>query len=136
MPRHLFVHPAYRALPYTDNALPTLAGMTTTAPSVVGFMIHQAGIRPGHRVLEVGTGTGYQAGAPYQAILLGAAVAARERLDVLARQLSRHGGRLVAPVGRARDQELLVLTRRGETVHTHVVEGLTLDFVRLQEQSG
>jgi protein-L-isoaspartate(D-aspartate) O-methyltransferase len=61
VPRHLFVAPDYRALAYTDSALPTARGLTTSAPSVIALMIHESGVRPGHRVLEVGTGTGYQA---------------------------------------------------------------------------
>jgi protein-L-isoaspartate(D-aspartate) O-methyltransferase len=61
VPRHLFVNPSYKLLAYTDNALPTLGGLTTSAPSVVARMIFQAGPTRGDRVLEIGTGTGYQA---------------------------------------------------------------------------
>ncbi len=61
VPRHLFVHPACRALAYTDNALPTLGGLTTSAPSVIALMVSASGAGGGARVLEVGTGTGYEA---------------------------------------------------------------------------
>jgi len=61
VPRHLFVDGSYKALAYTDNALPTLRGLTTSAPSVVARMIFLSGVTKGDRVLEVGTGTGYQA---------------------------------------------------------------------------
>lgn len=61
VPRHLFVNPSYKFLAYSDNALPTSGGLTTTAPSVVARMILQAGVARGDRVLEIGTGTGYQA---------------------------------------------------------------------------
>jgi len=61
VPRHLFVNPAYKFLAYTDNALPTRGGLTTSAPSVIARMILQAGVARGDRVLEIGTGTGYQA---------------------------------------------------------------------------
>ena len=61
VPRHLFVARNYRALAYTDNALPTSGGMTTTAPSVVVEMIRSVGIRSGQKLLEIGTGTGYEA---------------------------------------------------------------------------
>jgi protein-L-isoaspartate(D-aspartate) O-methyltransferase len=61
VPRHLFVARDYRALAYTDNALPTSRGLTTSGPSVIARMIHEAEVQRGHRVLEVGTGTGYQA---------------------------------------------------------------------------
>lgn len=61
VPRHLFVHAEYRYLAYTDNAFPTCCGLTTSAPSVIGEMIFQSGIRRGGRLLEIGTGTGYEA---------------------------------------------------------------------------
>lgn len=61
VPRHLFVNPGYGSLAYTDNALPTIGGMTTSAPSVIGEMIFGVGISRGDRLLEIGTGTGYEA---------------------------------------------------------------------------
>jgi protein-L-isoaspartate(D-aspartate) O-methyltransferase len=61
VPRHLFVNPGYKFLAYTDNALPTSGGLTTSAPSVIARMIAQTGVARGDRVLEIGTGTGYQA---------------------------------------------------------------------------
>lgn len=61
VPRHLFVNPAYRSLAYTDNALPTSGGMTTSAPSVVAEMVFNVGIGRDDRLLEIGTGTGYEA---------------------------------------------------------------------------
>lgn len=61
VPRHLFVHRGYRCLAYTDNAFPTSRGLTTSAPSVIAEMIFHSGIRRGGRLLEIGTGTGYEA---------------------------------------------------------------------------
>jgi protein-L-isoaspartate(D-aspartate) O-methyltransferase len=61
VPRHLFVNPSYKLLAYTDNALPTLGGLTTSAPSVIARMIFPVGVTRGDRLLEIGTGTGYQA---------------------------------------------------------------------------
>jgi protein-L-isoaspartate(D-aspartate) O-methyltransferase len=61
VPRHLFVHGEYRYLAYTDNAFPTSCGLTTSAPSVIATMIFHSGIRMGGRLLEIGTGTGYEA---------------------------------------------------------------------------
>ena len=61
IPRHLFVNASYRYLAYTDNAFPTLSGLTTSAPSVVAEMISHLRIGRGDRVLEIGTGTGYEA---------------------------------------------------------------------------
>jgi protein-L-isoaspartate(D-aspartate) O-methyltransferase len=61
VPRHLFVNAGYKFLAYTDNALPTLGGLTTSAPSVIGRMIAEVGVSSGDKVLEIGTGTGYEA---------------------------------------------------------------------------
>jgi len=179
VPRHFFVARDYRALAYTDNALPTARGLTTSAPSVIARMIHAAGVRRGERVLEVGTGTGYEAallaemgaevrtieidgmlagaaneilirlgykppvriyhgngmrgcpeGAPYDAIILAAAVPSPAHLQALAAQL-RVGGRLVAPVGAQHAQELLRLGRLRSGLRGGPVEGISMDFVRM-----
>lgn len=61
VPRHLFVHRSYRYMAYTDNAVPTSGGLTTSAPSVIGQMIYHTGIQCGEKLLEIGTGTGYEA---------------------------------------------------------------------------
>ncbi len=61
VPRHLFVHGEYRYLAYSDNAFPTCRGLTTSAPSVIAEMIFQSAIRRAGRLLEIGTGTGYEA---------------------------------------------------------------------------
>jgi len=61
VPRHLFVNESYKYLAYTDNALPTYRGLTTSAPSVIGEMIYNAGISGGEKLLEIGTGMGYEA---------------------------------------------------------------------------
>lgn len=61
IPRHFFVNQSYKSLAYTDNAFPTCNGMTTSAPSVIAKMIYYTGVKRGDRVLEIGTGTGYQA---------------------------------------------------------------------------
>lgn len=61
VPRHFFVNQGYKTLAYTDNAFPTCNSMTTSAPSVIAKMIYYTGVKKGDRVLEIGTGTGYQA---------------------------------------------------------------------------
>jgi protein-L-isoaspartate(D-aspartate) O-methyltransferase len=61
VPRHFFVNESYKRLAYTDNAFPTYNSLTTSAPSVIAKMVYHAGVRKGDRVLEIGTGTGYQA---------------------------------------------------------------------------
>ncbi|KPJ82890.1 MAG: hypothetical protein AMS17_18425 [Spirochaetes bacterium DG_61] len=61
VPRHLFVNKSYRYMAYTDNAIPTFGGFTTSAPSVIAAMIYSVGIKKGEKLLEIGTGTGYEA---------------------------------------------------------------------------
>jgi len=61
VPRELFVPPEYRSLAYEDRPLPIGYGQTVSAPSVVARMTELLDPRPGERVLEVGTGSGYQA---------------------------------------------------------------------------
>jgi protein-L-isoaspartate(D-aspartate) O-methyltransferase len=61
VPRNVFVMEAYRDDAYGDHALPIACGQTISQPYVVAYMTEQLGLRPEHRVLEIGTGSGYQA---------------------------------------------------------------------------
>jgi len=61
VPRHLFVPPALRDLAYGPRPLPIGEGQTISQPYIVGFMTEILRLSPGDRVLEVGTGSGYQA---------------------------------------------------------------------------
>ena len=61
VPREHFVPNAYYDQAYADHALPIACGQTISQPYVVAYMTEQLDVRPEHRVLEVGTGTGYQA---------------------------------------------------------------------------
>jgi protein-L-isoaspartate(D-aspartate) O-methyltransferase len=61
VPRHPFVPESLRAHAYDDDALPVGNAQTISQPYIVGYMLEQLEISPEHRVLEVGTGTGYQA---------------------------------------------------------------------------
>lgn len=61
VPRHEFVPEQYRSLAYQDSPLPIGFGQTISQPYVVAFMTEQLQPEPGDRVLEVGTGSGYQA---------------------------------------------------------------------------
>lgn len=61
VPRHEFVPADSRALAYVDSPLPIGHGQTISQPFIVAFMTEAARIEPGDRVLEIGTGSGYQA---------------------------------------------------------------------------
>ena len=61
VPRHEFVLPEYRDLAYRDTALPIDAGQTISQPYVVAFMTEALALERDDTVLEVGTGSGYQA---------------------------------------------------------------------------
>ena len=61
VPRHEFIPEKFRAEAYDDTALPIGEGQTISQPYIVAFMTEQLRLRPGDRVLEIGTGCGYQA---------------------------------------------------------------------------
>ena len=61
VPRHLFVPELQRTESYSDSPLPIGHDQTISQPYIVAFMTQALDVAPGHRVLEVGTGSGYQA---------------------------------------------------------------------------
>jgi protein-L-isoaspartate(D-aspartate) O-methyltransferase len=61
VPRDRFVEASFADSAYADQALPIACGQTISQPYVVAYMTEQLALRPQHRVLEVGTGSGYQA---------------------------------------------------------------------------
>jgi protein-L-isoaspartate(D-aspartate) O-methyltransferase len=61
VPRHLFMPEAVRALAYADQPVPVGYGQTISQPYIVGFMTGILDPAPAHKVLEIGTGSGYQA---------------------------------------------------------------------------
>jgi protein-L-isoaspartate(D-aspartate) O-methyltransferase len=61
VPRHRFVPPAMQPSAYEDSALPIGLGQTISQPYVVAFMTEAVELQPQDRVLEIGTGSGYQA---------------------------------------------------------------------------
>jgi len=61
IPRHLFVPENVRSRAYGDHPLPIGEGQTISQPYVVALMTEALKLRPGDRVLEIGTGSGYQA---------------------------------------------------------------------------
>jgi protein-L-isoaspartate(D-aspartate) O-methyltransferase len=156
IPRHLFVPEAVRHRAYEDVALPLGHGQTISRPGVHAFHLQVVRLVGEERVLEVGTGSGFQTAllgrlarevfsievvpelaatarrvldalqlpnvrlrtgdgsvgwpdeAPFDAILVGAAAPAVP--DALRRQLAP-AGRLLVPVGTARKQRLLLISR-------------------------
>lgn len=61
VPRHLFVPRSLRSRAYADHPLPIGKGQTISQPYVVAMMTQAVSPKPGDRVLEIGTGSGYQA---------------------------------------------------------------------------
>jgi len=80
--RHLFVPEPFTGKAYEDSALPIGRGQTISQPYTVAFMTQALGVRPGDRILEIGTGSGYQAAVLAE---MGARVFSIERdLELLA----------------------------------------------------
>ena len=160
VPRDAFVEAGLLGEAYADKPLPIGAGQTISQPWIVARMTELLAVRPGDRILDVGTGSGYQAailaqlgcvvtsidrepgladdardrlaslgfgervtivvgdgslghpqGAPWDGIVV--AAAAPKVPPSLKAQLA-DGGRLVVPVGDRREQQLLLLQRRGD----------------------
>jgi protein-L-isoaspartate(D-aspartate) O-methyltransferase len=61
VPRHIFVASPLQKAAYDDNPVPLGEGQTISQPFIVGYMLEALQVQPEDRVLEVGTGTGYQA---------------------------------------------------------------------------
>src|SRR4051812_34951620 len=61
VPRERFVDEEFAGRSYADHALPIACGQTISQPYIVAYMTEQLAVRPHHRVLEIGTGSGYQA---------------------------------------------------------------------------
>ena len=61
VPRHLFVDDAMQNRAYGDHPLPIASGQTISQPFIVAYMTQCLGLKGGEKVLEIGTGSGYQA---------------------------------------------------------------------------
>ena len=104
VPRHLFVEPALRERAYEDTPLPIGERQTISQPYMVALMSEALELVPGARVLEVGTGSGYQAAVLAE---MGARVVSLERIPRLA----------------ARAHEVLTGLGYGDRVTVEVADG-------------
>lgn len=82
VPREEFVPEEFRGMAYRDRALPIGEGQTISQPYVVALMTEALEVQPGDQVLDIGTGSGYQAAIFEE---MGAEVISIERQDLLAR---------------------------------------------------
>jgi protein-L-isoaspartate(D-aspartate) O-methyltransferase len=94
VPRHLFVPRESRAQAYADHPIPIGHGQTISQPYIVAFMTEAVGLRGGETVLEIGTGSGYQA-----AVL--ARIAARVYTIEIVAPLAEGSAALLAGLGYA-----------------------------------
>jgi protein-L-isoaspartate(D-aspartate) O-methyltransferase len=94
VPRHLFVPPEEARQAYDDHPLPIGHGQTISQPYIVGFMTEALGLKGGETVLEVGTGSGYQAA------VLGE-IAGRVYTIEIVTPLAEEAGRLLKHLGYA-----------------------------------
>jgi protein-L-isoaspartate(D-aspartate) O-methyltransferase len=80
LPREIFIDPALHSRAYEDTALPIDSNQTISQPYTVAYMTSMLNIKKGDRILEIGTGSGYQACLLF---LLGAQVFTIERIEKL-----------------------------------------------------
>ena len=178
VPRHEFVPKPLRSMAYQDRPLPIGNGQTISQPYIVAFMTEQLEPKPTDRVLEVGTGSGYQAAvlaemtaevytmeiieelaqraaadlkrlgytnvhvragdgyrgwaeaAPFDAVIV---TCAPEHVPQPLVDQLKEGGRMVIPIGRIWNQELVLLRKRGGKLEQHAV--LPVSFVPMTGQA-
>ncbi|EPR70610.1 Protein-L-isoaspartate O-methyltransferase [Winogradskyella psychrotolerans RS-3] len=86
IPRHLFMDSGFIDHAYQDKAFPIAADQTISQPYTVAFQSELLQIEPGHKVLEIGTGSGYQTAVLLE---LGARVYSIERQQELFKKTSK-----------------------------------------------
>jgi protein-L-isoaspartate(D-aspartate) O-methyltransferase len=92
IPRHLFLNSSFEDYAYQDKAFPIAAGQTISQPYTVAFQSQLLEIKKEHKVLEIGTGSGYQTAV---LCLLGAKVYSIERQN----ELFKHTATLLPKLG-------------------------------------
>jgi len=85
VPRHEFLPEDMRKLAYVDSPIPIGQGQTISAPHMVGMMLQALDLQPGHKVLEIGAGSGYHAALMGELVRPGGKVWTVERLADLGR---------------------------------------------------
>ncbi|UFH35125.1 protein-L-isoaspartate(D-aspartate) O-methyltransferase [Flavobacterium acetivorans] len=85
IPRHLFLNSSFEDYAYQDKAFPIAAGQTISQPYTVAFQSQLLEIKKDHKILEIGTGSGYQTAV---LCLMGAKVYSVERQNELFKQTS------------------------------------------------
>lgn len=86
IPRHLFMDSSFLDHAYQDKAFPIAADQTISQPYTVAFQSELMQIKPGHKILEIGTGSGYQTAVLCE---LGAKVFSIERQNELFKKTSK-----------------------------------------------
>ena len=109
VPRHLFIPKNEATYAYLDEPRPIGEGQTISQPYIVAFMTEQLHLKPHYRVLEIGTGSGYQAAILAQIVDIIVTAAPSKIPPPLLEQL-KNGGRMVLPVGEY-VQELVVVDK-------------------------
>jgi protein-L-isoaspartate(D-aspartate) O-methyltransferase len=133
IPRELFVPTDHHDVAYADRALPIACGQTISQPYLVAYMTEQLEALPTHRVLEVGTGSGYQAAVlsrlarevvtveRYRTL----ADTARTRLEVLGcRNVTVIAGDGLAGVAAQAPYDRIMVTAAAETIPPALVAEL------------
>jgi protein-L-isoaspartate(D-aspartate) O-methyltransferase len=138
VPREYFVEGQFLDAAYADRALPIACGQTISQPYVVAYMTEQLGVRPQHRVLEVGTGSGYQAAIlsrmANEVVTIERfrtlADAARTRLETLGyRNVEVRLGDGLAGAPERAPFDRIIVTAAAETVPEVLIEQLAEDGV-------
>jgi protein-L-isoaspartate(D-aspartate) O-methyltransferase len=140
VPREHFVSQNYQEAAYADQALPIACGQTISQPYVVAYMTEQLGVQPEHKVLEIGTGSGYQAAIlsrlarevvsieRYRTL----AEAARTRIETLGyRNIEIRTGDGLAGAADKAPFDRIIVTAAAETIPEALTEQLAEDGVML-----
>ena len=92
VPRHKFVPENLKSIAYIDRPLPIGEGQTISQPYMVAFMTQDLKLKPHHRVLEIGTGSGYQAAVLAELVDSVFTIEIVDKLGIRARDRLKHLG--------------------------------------------